>query len=293
MGKHAYLIIAHNKFELLKNQIMLLQDPRNDIYVHLDKKVDINEFKRIIGEDILSQIIMVKRVNVKWGGYSQIQSEMNLIKAAVKNEHYDYLHLLSGVDLPIKSQNYIHEFFDSHQGNEFVDYDHGDNDKIGDVRCKYYYLLQNLHGRRDKCFLMRMDYWQVRLQKKLGINRTKNIREYMGKGPNWFSITSDFAKYVVENEKIIKNHFYNSFCGDEVFLHTVLNMSPFRKKIYHNQRLYDMCFYTNFRCVDWERGNPYVFKDEDLEILVDSEYLFARKFDENISIEKLKELIRV
>ena len=33
------------------------------------------------------------------------------------------------------------------------------------------------------------------------------------------------------------------------------------------------------RYIDWERGNPYVFKEEDLERLLKSRMLFARKFD--------------
>lgn len=37
---HAYLIIAHNEFEVLTKLIGLLDDNRNDIYVHIDKKVE-------------------------------------------------------------------------------------------------------------------------------------------------------------------------------------------------------------------------------------------------------------
>ena len=33
------------------------------------------------------------------------------------------------------------------------------------------------------------------------------------------------------------------------------------------------------RRIDWERGQPYVFRGEDLEELLSSPYLFARKFD--------------
>ena len=38
MGKHAYLIIAHNNFYILKKLIALIDDERNDIYIHVDKK---------------------------------------------------------------------------------------------------------------------------------------------------------------------------------------------------------------------------------------------------------------
>ena len=44
MKKHAYLIIAHNNFEQLKNLIHALDDTRNDIYVHIDKKASVYKY---------------------------------------------------------------------------------------------------------------------------------------------------------------------------------------------------------------------------------------------------------
>lgn len=36
--RHAYLIMAHNNFYILEKLLILLDDPRNDIYIHIDKK---------------------------------------------------------------------------------------------------------------------------------------------------------------------------------------------------------------------------------------------------------------
>lgn len=38
MDKHAYLIMAHDDLPLLKVLVRLLDNPSNDIYVHIDKK---------------------------------------------------------------------------------------------------------------------------------------------------------------------------------------------------------------------------------------------------------------
>ena len=38
MGKHAYLILAHTDMVQLQRLISCLDDRRNDIYVHIDKK---------------------------------------------------------------------------------------------------------------------------------------------------------------------------------------------------------------------------------------------------------------
>lgn len=38
MDKHAYLIIAHSNLKQIHKLLLLLDDPRNDIYIHLDLK---------------------------------------------------------------------------------------------------------------------------------------------------------------------------------------------------------------------------------------------------------------
>ena len=36
--RHAFLILAHNEFQILKILLSMLDDGRNDIYLHIDKK---------------------------------------------------------------------------------------------------------------------------------------------------------------------------------------------------------------------------------------------------------------
>ena len=36
--KHAYLIIAHNEYPVLKSLLTMLDDERNDIYLYIDRR---------------------------------------------------------------------------------------------------------------------------------------------------------------------------------------------------------------------------------------------------------------
>ncbi len=290
MGKHAYLIIAHNNFELLKNLIELLSDPRNDIFLHLDKKSDRILFRNTMG-DTINIVETVEPVSVVWGGYSQIVSEMRLIEAAVNKDHYDYLHLISGVDLPIKSQGYIHDFFERHKGKEFIYFDQDGGRDSAIERTRYYYPFQDIIGRKKSGLLFGVQRYVLAIQRRLGLKRNSELEKYAGKGSNWFSITGDFAEYVAKKKDFIKKHFNYTRCADEVFLHMLFKMSGFCDRRFTEKLSDDEIFYTNMRCFDWKRGNPYVFKNEDLPMLVKSPYLFARKFDEEINIKLLKELI--
>lgn len=112
--KHAYLILAHHNFGQLKKLLTLLDDERNDIYIHIDRKAHISK-KEL---DDLSRAVTkaglewTRRIRVNWGGYSLVKAEYVLLSAATETPHL-YYHLISGADLPIKSQDAIHSFFQS------------------------------------------------------------------------------------------------------------------------------------------------------------------------------------
>lgn len=275
--------MAHNQPDLLKKLFLLLDDERNDIYVHIDKKFHAfnkKEFDNLIKK---ANIYWVKRMDVKWGGYSQIECELILLKEAIKKEH-SYYHLLSGVDLPLKTQDEIHAFFDMHEGLEFVDEDQECIDTKVLDRIKYFYFFSNRNGKIAKYFKTII----LKLQKKLGVNRIQKYDSVcFQKGRNWFSITHKLATHVVEKEKWIYNIFSKSFCGDEVFLQTIARNSNFTEKICN---LCTMPKVPDTRHIDWERGIPYVFRETDYEELKNTSALFARKFDINLDkniIEKI------
>ena len=151
MKKHAYLLIVHNEFYLLQQLVEVLDDERNDIYIHVDKKVKDFDFESIKRLGRKSQIFFVKRIRVSWGGDSMVKCEYALLKEAFARG-YQYYHLLSGVDFPIKSQAYIHDFFDQNKGTSYL---HIIKDSSGDFdtttqRNTEYRFLQNLIGRNAK-----------------------------------------------------------------------------------------------------------------------------------------------
>ena len=84
-SRHAYLIIAHTQFGQLKKLLRMLDDGRNDIYVHIDSKA--KDFRREDFDGIMSQagVFFTERTSVIWGAYSQIHSELVLLRAAAQD----------------------------------------------------------------------------------------------------------------------------------------------------------------------------------------------------------------
>lgn len=268
-AKHAYLVMAHTDPALLDQLLEALDDERNDIFLHIDKKADMDISQlyrpRRAGMDL------IPRINVNWGGDSQIECELELLRCAVPG-HYAYYHLCSGADLPIKSQDEIHSFFDRSDGKNYIKIDKGGN---GSDQWRYrverYHFLQDKIGRN--CgkyigFMEKVECFLLSVQKLLGVDRLKRCPMALYKGSNWFSITDEMARYILQSEDRIRRYFYRSLCADELFLQTIAMNGPLRDTIVDD----------DLRYIDWERGSPYTFTIEDLELLSSVPDFFARKF---------------
>lgn len=267
--KHAYLIIAHTDFKLLENLISLLDYPDNDIFVHLDKKIDYN----IKYNPQHSNIYLVpdnKRVDVKWGEDSQIHSELALYRLAKETGKYDYYHLMSGVDMPLKTQKYIHNFFERNMGTEFIGL--MQNAWRTETKLMYYHFFISRPTHKNIRHWLHVGI--VAIQKILHLKRKRMGWSILAKGANWSSLTSDAVNYILDRELMIRKRFKHTMACDEVYKQTILINSPFAEKFYSKTDEYKGCL----RKVDWKRGNPYVWQLKDYDELINSEMLFARKF---------------
>ena len=288
--KHAYLIMAHNNYDLLKELIYQLDDVDNKIFIHIDKKSDITDEEK---EGILSvcknsDIQFTPRTRVSWGGDSQVLCEMNLLKVAIVSD-CDYYHFLSGQDFPIKNMHTIKKFFEENEGKEFVSYTY---DVDYAERIKYYHLFRNIIGRNKNSALYRISQLFVVLQKKIGFSRIKGDMQVYG-GANWCSITKNFAKYLTCNRKKILRTFGKSVCADEVFIQTILKNSPFKGNIFTDQDInYADGLTGDLRAIDWKRGNPYTFDETDFGLLKNCKCLFCRKVS-NTELQEKKLIERI
>ncbi|MBN9647094.1 glycosyl transferase [Terrisporobacter glycolicus] len=279
MEKHAYLIIAHNDFYTLEKLIKILDDYRNDIFIHIDKKVrnfNFDYFKRICK---FSKIEFVERIKVFWGDFSIIEAELNLYRSAIKG-NYKYYHLLSGADLPIKSQDYIHDFFDKNSGTEFLTSLKDEFTQKQNIKDRIYKYHLFLRFKSNNKILNYIENLSLKFQDLLNINRfDKNYKIYYGS--QWASLTHYSVKYLLSKEQWIIKYFNYTLCGDEVYKQTVLiNNENIKNKLY--LREYNSAHVSyNMRHIDWSRGGPYVFKENDYNELLNVYSLFARKFNSN------------
>ena len=240
MQKHAYMIIAHNEFDLLEILVRLLDDPRNDIYVHIDAKVKDFDFKSFQALTQYSRLRFTpRRISATWGDFSLVNTELLLLQTAVAGED--------------PAQPYA-----------------------------YYHLFR----KKRNFFTKILAQIAFRLQVLFRVDRLKGQNLVVQKGTNWFSITGDFAQYIVGQADRVEQLFTYSYCGDEVFVQTMLVNSPFAANLYMPNCNNDQMACA--RLIDWERGNPYVFRMADYDEIMQSPAMFARKFSMQTDPEIVK-----
>ena len=271
--KHAYLIMAHDNWPILRKLLLLLDDFRHDIFLHLDAKSEAFDLQT---ESLItkSKLRIIESKPVYWADYSVVETTLRLLKEAVSGK-YSYYHLLSGADLPLKTNNERYRFFEDSQKNF-----------IGIVpsefwysvrRVKYYHpLVHNRYYRTNKALKI-ADRLLEYGQRITGVNRLKGISWKIIDGWTWFSIRHDLCQELIEAEKMFNSMFHSTIASDELFIQTfVYNQPTLRMTLYDESNLKN----GSMRYIDWKRGKPYTWGGEakDYQLLMSSPYMFARKF---------------
>lgn len=231
--KHAFLIIAHNEYPVLEVLLSMLDDERNDIYLHIDKRATelFQQIKKVKMQK--AGFYLIKNpIEVYWGDISQVQVEYLLFETALSHGSYAYYHLLSGTDLPIKSQDYIHAFFQQNAGKEFVGFwqDAAHQRDLERKVFRYYFFTKRL---KDKEHLLHGITALIRnlilAVQKISHYRRKQTFEFK-KGGNWISITENAVKYLLQYKEIVLNRMKYTLCADEIFIQTILWTLLFEKE---------------------------------------------------------------
>lgn len=271
--KHAYLIMAHDQFLSLRELVTTLDDARNDIYIHFDKKVKVipnlsTQFSKLV--------VLDKRVNVIWGDVSQIKAEYALYKASFHEGKYGYYHLISGTHFPLKSNDDLHKWFDGCNGACVMRHVPVSESEIQKRFGQYHFFLRHLVSKKKSVNKAYHLGWRMTLnaQKRLGVKRDTSFIK--GKASQWCSLNEDAVRMLLQNEAVSLKRFRRSFCCDEFFVRSVIGNT-------HIPVIFDdrICY------VEFVHTTPKRFKEEDYEQLLSSDALFFRKLtDSNITLAK-------
>lgn len=268
----SHLIVTHKNPNQLSRLIKALSHPDADIYIHLDKKVNIEHFLKV---NQYENIYFIKnRTKVQWGAYSFLKAIINSIKEIKDTgQYYDFINLISGQDYPIKNINRFISFLKQNKGKCYISYEDDElmewwKENIVRVN-RYHFNDFSIRGR------FRLQ-WLV--NKILPLRKfPKDWKLYGGSCSSWWTLPSEAAYYFVEtmeNNAALRRYVRLTWTPDEYIYATILMNSKFKESVVNN----------NFRYIDWseKKPNPKILVTQDFEKFSKTENFFARKFDSAI-----------
>ena len=281
--KQAILIQCHDNPDQINKLIDFMPFELFDFYIHIDKKSHIEKF--IIEQE--NVFLCEDRVDVKWGRFSQVEATLSLFEL-LEEKYYSYVHLISGADFIIKSPENLYSFF---QDKELLFIqcmklpEESTWRRGGWDRYSVWYP-QWLISRPSQKFLrvMRLVYREFIFYTKIFQRRNKPVDIFYG-GSQWFSLPGKvvtwITSYLKEHPEYIK-FFKNAIVSDEVFFSTLVMNSPYKSMVSQD----------HLRFMRWEgqtSGGPKVLGIDDIDDMISSDKVFARKFNDLSVIDELIE----
>jgi len=276
----AHLVITYTNPLQTARMIRQMQHPDFDFYIHVDKKIDISAHLFMAR---LPNVYLIKdRVNVIWAGYNTVEATLRSVKEIFNTgRQYDYIHLMSGQDYPIKPAAAIHNFFLANQGKEFLQFEHFDDWADESYpRIREYHLTNfRFPGRY---------YFQWAMNKLLPARKSPLAMDYYGSSMFW-ALSSGCLKHIIDLlEKNVRFKRFMKFTwgSDEFIFQTLVLNSSFKKDVINDNLLF----------LDRDKGAPHpnILTVNHLQDLLRSPKLFARKFDpalDTIVLDKLDEFL--
>lgn len=271
----AYIILAHKQPEQLYRLVERLDDNLSTFFIHIDKKKSLTDFNNLL--DFGDKVEFIKREASNWGEIGIVMAILNALKAVKESDKkIDHIVLLSGQDYPIKSNDYINNFFSTSPYSVFIEYWTMPNYRIwkehgGMFRITKYFL--GLKKRR-RYMAKSMNFIAIVLpflKRKLPYK----LKPYCG----WMWWSMDYyalnyiLKFLDDHPKYLKYHKY-TFVPDEFFFQTILLNSK-------DERLLASITNNNMRYIRWKDdvSHPEILRKSEIKDIIQSDALFARKVD--------------
>ena len=247
-----------------------------DVFIHFDRKAGLSQESL----EPLRQCPYVRLVSceyeVNWGGTSVLESELALLGEVFGYGEYDYFHLFSGQDYPIRPLGYFLDFFERNKGREYLQYVNIPNPRWEQGtyrRFQYFYFYDLAQGRENP---RKWVHEQVQDQMRRGVKRPiPDEFDVLYGSSQWFSITQEAARTLLEytrDKPAFYNRMWMTFAPEECYVATILLNLLDQKRFVR----------SNCRFILWryENGNrPANLGEEHFASLLDRDLLFARKFE--------------
>lgn len=273
--KIAYIILAHKLPEQLVRLVKKLNTGTASFLIHVDRKTDKETYQKMVKLlSIYKNVHFLKRHSSNWGTFGQVQAALEGIRGALALRlEFEYMILLTGQDYPIKANGQIEKFLENSNGRSYLEYFMLPSE-----------IWANENGGMDRIDYLHMYFWgrphQILPRSNLAKQKLIKFASLFGGRSNW-CLTRECIEYL--DEYLRRDDSFARFCKyaglpDEIFFQTILLNSHLKPQLVND----------NLRYVVWRNlPNPAVLRVQDYDRFINSNKLFARKFDIAVDVSIL------
>jgi hypothetical protein len=265
----AYVVSAYKLPDQLERLLRRLAGAGVTFTVHVDRKTPRRDYEEMVARTRDLDVQFLPRHICHWGGWGHVRASLKGIDRLYDDQvPFDYLALLTGQDYPLSSPAAIAAALGAAEGRSFM---------------SSWPLPRPQWGARGG--LDRYEDWHLityrRAHLALPLRRYPPLGLIPYGGSPYWCLSRPLVDYVhgfVHENPAFVRFFEHVFIPDELFFQTIVINSGLAQTVEND----------NLRYVDWSRTPaPAILTRADLEAIVSSGKLFARKFDQRVDAEIL------
>jgi len=117
-----YIVLAHKNPEQLTRMVRQLDCPEARFYINIDAPVELAPFQAALADNTRCVFFTgPQRLNTMWGHVNAVKAALVGIAQILADGRTGYTILLSGQDYPLKSTEYIQQFYEANYGANFIE----------------------------------------------------------------------------------------------------------------------------------------------------------------------------
>jgi Family of unknown function (DUF5928)/Core-2/I-Branching enzyme len=271
MAKIAYILLCHKDPEGIIAQAKRLTAVGDYIAIHFDARSSREDFEAIraaLGGNP-AVTFATKRVKCGWGAWSLVQATLLALRAAIDAfPRATHFYMLSGDCMPIKSAEYAHAFLDGDEADYIESFDFFNSDWIKTGIKDERLIYRHWFNERSTKWAF---YASMRVQKRLGLERKVPSDIAMQIGSQWWCLRRRTVEWVLDftrKRRDVMRFFRTTWIPDETFFQTIVRHLVPEAEL--RTRTLTCLMFSDY-------GMPVTFYDDQYDLLLSQDFLFARK----------------
>jgi hypothetical protein len=271
MARIAFILLCHKDPKGVIAQARRLTASGDYVSIHFDGRANPKHFDSIraaLAENS-SVAFAQRRWKCGWGEWSLVGATLEAVRSAVAAFPLaTHFYMLSGDCMPIKSAEYAHAFLDAADCDYIENFDFFESDWIKTGFKEERLIYRHFFNERTR---KKLFYASYDLQKRFGLTRRIPADIQVMIGSQWWCLRRQTIEKVLEfcaARPDVMRFFATTWIPDETFFQTIVpHVVPHREI---RSRTLTYLVFTDY-------GMPVTFYNDQYDLLIGQNYLFARK----------------